>query len=65
MPRPKQKPPTEGGKRLKAELNSFINECIIEKETEKLSDKEIKSAFNFFIDKIASLEDQIKELSKD
>jgi len=63
MPRPKQKPPTEGGKRLKEELNSYLNEATIEKEIENLSNKEIKSAFNFFIDKIADLEDKIKELS--
>jgi hypothetical protein len=54
MPRPEGKPPTEGGKALKAEMNQFVNDSNLKSE----------AVIEFLIDKIAELQEQLNELSK-
>lgn len=58
MPRPEEKPPTEGGTALMTELTTFVenSECVNESER-------IESIVWFFIDKIDDLQEQIDELS--
>jgi hypothetical protein len=54
MPRPEEKPPTEGGRALKTELVEFVDNSTLKNE----------AVIEFLIDKIAELKEELSEVKE-
>lgn len=64
MPRPEQKPPTEGGGTIEAINKEFVEYLEANPGSDSVYEKTGKM-YTFFVKKIADLQDEIKELKNE